>query len=267
MVNSCKLCGQEKSLLRKSHIIPEFMYASLFDEHHKLNLFAPAQFAAGNRRIARPSSGEYESGILCQECDNELLGSLESYAYRSFYATDVDFSDKAIFEAGRTEMGIPLTRVTNVKYREFKLFLLSILWRASISTRPFFDEVHLGPYQEKVRQMLLTGDPGTQDLFPILLFSWEMDNTIPHEFTGKPGINRKEKGVRYIFPIAGVSYIFHVSPTSMIQELRPFTLIPTNEFSLLYIPPGKGRELFTSYFRIQARRSATSPATAPDTPV
>ena len=32
----CKLCLKEKKLLKKSHIIPKFMYKGLFDENHKI---------------------------------------------------------------------------------------------------------------------------------------------------------------------------------------------------------------------------------------
>ena len=31
----CRLCLEEQALIKKSHIIPEFMYQDLFDENHK----------------------------------------------------------------------------------------------------------------------------------------------------------------------------------------------------------------------------------------
>jgi hypothetical protein len=255
IVTRCKLCGEVKSLLSKSHIIPEFMYAPLFDENHKLNVLAPAQYVKGNRQVARPSSGEYEGGILCKTCDNVTIGQYESYAHRALYGGAGDPSDLPTIEHGVTETGIPISRVTNIRYKEFKLFLLSILWRSSISSRRFFRDVKLGPYEESVRRMLVNGDPGGVDQFPVIIFSWLSDSSVPKDIVGEPGINRKEKGIRYIFPIAGLTYVYHVSPTSMIPDFRPFTLLPTNVMSVFQIPEGKTPELFNSYFRIRRTRS------------
>lgn len=43
-MGSCKLCLEEKILLKKSHIIPEFMYKDLYDENHKLISFDNEKF-------------------------------------------------------------------------------------------------------------------------------------------------------------------------------------------------------------------------------
>jgi hypothetical protein len=54
----------------------------------------------------------------------------------------------------------PLLRVTGLDYTQFKLFHLSILWRAGVSTLGPFAEFRLGPHQDRIRQLLLAGDPG-----------------------------------------------------------------------------------------------------------
>ncbi|MDP2884832.1 MAG: hypothetical protein Q8P51_07420 [Ignavibacteria bacterium] len=244
----CGLCRQEKPLQRESHIIPDFMYADIYDEHHKLHRFAPAEYIEGNRRVARPSSGEYESDILCQTCDNAVIGKYETYGSRALYADESESPNDPTFEHGTTETGIPVTRVTNLDYQAFKLFLLSILWKASISGRPFFADVRLGPYEEQIRRMILDGNPGRAQDFPVLLLSWLADDSMPHDFVGQPGKNRATNGIRYVFPIAGITYLYHVSPNSMVPGLMPFTLFPSNVGSILYVPRGKGRELFSTYF-------------------
>jgi hypothetical protein len=226
------------------------MYADIYDEHHKLNKFAPAAYVKGNRRIERPSSGEYEADILCKDCDGEVIGSYETYGRLALYAGENEFVDGPIPEHGVTETGIPVTKITNLHYEKFKLFLLSILWRASISTRLFFRDVRLGPYESRIRQMILEGDPGRAEEFPILMMSWLADDSISHDFVGQPGINRATQGIRYVFPIAGITYIYHVSPSSMVPQLMPFTLFPSNMGTILYVPRGKGSELFQSYFSI-----------------
>jgi len=247
-VGKCKLCLLEKPLLNKSHIIPEFMYESLFDERHRLYKFSPAALSRGEGRILKPPTGEYEGGLLCAECDNKIIGGYETYARKALYGKvemDTDLPECANFI---TPDGVKFTRCKNIRYKELKLFLLSIVWRASISSRDLFREVYLGPYEGTIRQMILDGDPKEANVFPILMMTWLGDKSFPAEVIGQPAINRKEKGVRYIFPIAGVTYIFHISPSSLRKELKEFVLAPSNEVSILHVPEGKSSQLFTSYF-------------------
>jgi hypothetical protein len=42
-------------------------------------------------------------------------------------------------------------------YDTLSLFILSVLWRASVSTHPFYARISLGPKAEAIRQLLLAG--------------------------------------------------------------------------------------------------------------
>lgn len=78
----CKLCLHEKRLLKKSHIIPDFMYRELFNEKHRL-----IWFRSDSLKAARDvPSGEYEPNILCESCDNKVIGSLEDYAKKVLFS-------------------------------------------------------------------------------------------------------------------------------------------------------------------------------------
>ncbi len=57
-------------------------------------------------------------------------------------------------------------------YATFKLFHLSVLFRASVSSLSTFQEVNLGAlHEERIRQMLLNEDPGKDWEYPILGFA------------------------------------------------------------------------------------------------
>lgn len=58
-----------------------------------------------------------------------------------------------------------------VRYDTFKLFHLSVLFRAGVSTLPTYSEVSLGPHQEILRQMLLSRDPGEDWQYPIFAYA------------------------------------------------------------------------------------------------
>ena len=246
-IGKCKLCQSDKPLLNESHIIPDFMYASLFDKDHKLNKFAPADYIEGNKRMSRPSSGEYESGLLCSQCDNEIIGGYETYARKALYGDTQESSILPDCVNFKTTGGVTFTRCKNIHYKEFKLFLLSMLWRASISSRDFFKEVKLGPYEDIIRQMLLNGDPKDENTFPILVMTWINDKSASTDVVAQPGINRAEKGIRYVFPIAGITYLFHMSPISLPERYKEFILSSKDEASLLHLPEGATMNALLTY--------------------
>ena len=154
----CSLCLQDKELIKRSHIIPDFMYQEIFDDKHRLVRFSKDNFP----RHSTPPTGEYESDLLCADCDNRLLGGFESYGRQVLYGGNIPVQ----MQNFRQSDGLTFTQVTGINYLKFKLFLLSLLWKASISKRDFFKNVQLGPYQEILRKMLLEKNPESHNAFP-----------------------------------------------------------------------------------------------------
>ena len=88
----CKLCLKEKGLLKKSHIVPNFLYRELRDED---NAFVKANLAKVTKENIY--TGLFEPNILCAECDNVLLGKLEDYSSKILYGgkiAGVSFSNE-----------------------------------------------------------------------------------------------------------------------------------------------------------------------------
>nr|WP_320193112.1 hypothetical protein [uncultured Desulfobacter sp.] len=141
----CKLCKQDKPL-RNSHIIPEFFYSSIYDERHRFYIVSTAP---GERRGIRPK-GIYEK-LLCETCE-DAFGDYD------------DYGRKVLFGGASIEIpkNYPDAYVTsNINYRKFKLFSMSLLWRASVSERIEFKITKLGgPHEERLRQMLYDKNPG-----------------------------------------------------------------------------------------------------------
>ena len=67
-------------------------------------------------------------------------------------------------------------RYSNLDYIHFRLFALSVLWRASISTHRLFQEVDIGKNEDIIWQMILNNDPGPFDLYPILMAAITSEN-------------------------------------------------------------------------------------------
>ena len=175
------------------------MHRELFDEKHRMVKFATL---TPNSDQSLPT-GEYESDILCQDCDNKVIGGLESYANLVLYGGNVPVKMQNYQQTD----GLEYTKVEGVDYKKFKLFLLSILWRAGISARPFFQQVYLGPYEEKLRQMIINSDPGPATYFPCIISSYRRQK-LPTQIISEPRKFRFDGKISYSFLICGVLYVF-----------------------------------------------------------
>jgi len=137
----CKLCKLEKPL-RKSHIFPEWLYKPLYDKNHR---FFVLSTDANKIRSTRPK-GIYER-LFCNECE-QRLSRWEGYARDVFFELPlkVNEDNRAVVFSG-------------LEYIPFKLFQMSLIWRASIASRPEMHKIDLGHHAERIRKMLFEGRP------------------------------------------------------------------------------------------------------------
>src|SRR5580700_1257902 len=165
MDSLCRLC-KSPGVLRRSHILPEFLYRPLYDEKHRF--FVVTAGIDGQRYAQRGFTEE----LLCDRCEQQL-SRYEKYA--------------AEVMSGRLKhhyrrRGSRIT-INDIDYARFKLFQQSILWRASVSSLEFFRLVALGPHEERLRNMLLFEEPGTVDAFGcVVIFASERGEDISDTF-------------------------------------------------------------------------------------
>ncbi|HYM93847.1 MAG TPA: hypothetical protein VET23_06895 [Chitinophagaceae bacterium] len=220
------------------------MYKGIFDERHKMILSPIAIEPVEKRFIKTPSDGEYEGGLLCDDCDNKLLGDYyENYASRAIYGGELLAEECPTFKSFRNQHGMEFIKCNKLNYHKFKLFLLSILWRASISTRPFFSEINLNEHEERIRQMLLSKNAGDVSEYPIVVMTYAHDSTLPKELIAQPRFVDLGDNIHlYSFMINGYFYFFYVSHNnSNIPEFAlSETIKPNNELNILIIPKDRG---------------------------
>jgi hypothetical protein len=250
----CKLCDKEKDLIKKSHIIPEFMYQYLFDEKHKFILTPSSELIKENPKTQFRPTGDYEGGILCGTCDNELIGSYETYASKTIYSKE-KLPDDIAFRVTNyhNKVGQSWSQCENVDYKKFKLFLLSILWRASISTRPLFSEVDLGVHENKLKEMLFNDNPGEESDYPVQLWTTVNDEEFPKDFVIQPRKFKLDGHRVYIFPISGLFILFFVSNHAKSQGVLEQTLRKNNSLPIIHIPKGQGWTFIAKYLNIKRR--------------
>ena len=191
----CALC-RTTAALRRSHIVPEFLYAAVYDDGHS---FLVTSTDPGDRPAIR-QTGLWEY-LLCDTCEGRFSG-WEDYAKRVLAGQRV-----VISRDGESLL------VTPVDYARFKLFQLSLLWRSGVSSRPEFAAVDLGRHQEPLRQMLLAGDPGrVQDFGCSVVFPPDAETQeIFRHAIGAPTVGRYKAHHVYRFVLGMLCWVFIVS--------------------------------------------------------
>ncbi|KKP51668.1 MAG: hypothetical protein A2281_11250 [Bacteroidetes bacterium RIFOXYA12_FULL_38_20] len=256
-MSQCKLCLGEKELIKKSHIIPDFMYKDLFDNRHKIRAFSPLQRLKGEGFVKMPSSGEYEGGLLCADCDGKKIGSYEDYAKKAIYGGPLRKSISPICKNFIDPKGLKFTICENIEYRRFKLFILSILWRSSISKREFFKDIDLGKHEEIIRRMLIEGDPGRIDDYPISFMTFLNDKKMSNDIIAQPRRIENKDGISsFVFIISGMIYRIYINSEekNIPKEVIENTLSEKNKMTILQIPEGTGMDFLMRFAGIDTRK-------------
>jgi len=197
--NTCKLCLAQAEL-RQSHIVPEWCYRPAYDEKHRA-LVKSTEFSA--TKFIQKGWREF---LLCQNCET-LFSKWESW-FCTFWNESPGLPADMIGKT--TEQH--LFSMDGVDYAPLKLFHLSILWRASAANRREFDNVSLGPYEEKLRHMLLAEDPGPEDHYPIYgIVLTNDDGSVVHEMVSKPQRADIPRVTVYYFVYAGCEWTYYVT--------------------------------------------------------
>jgi hypothetical protein len=150
LMGVCKLCGQTASLSR-SHIVPEFAYSPIKNEKYQM-------YAVGEK-TKTVQSGYWEY-MLCSECETLLSGYETKFKKLWMDSIPLDFNHLATK---------PLEDVLTVEipdYDAFKLFHLSVFWRAAVSSGFKIGNISFGPYEREIATLVRGGQSGAPGDFP-----------------------------------------------------------------------------------------------------
>lgn len=151
----CKLTGIIGPSVR-AHIIPKSFYAIDHTEKIPLKIITNSDDGFNGKSFV----GIYDKEILTRKGE-QTFSEWDSYAYDLLVR---DYSDFRI----RHHRGEPvLIEQQSYSYQKLKLFFLSVLWRAAVSTQRFFSKVSLGPHEKTLQDMILDKNPGDADDFAV----------------------------------------------------------------------------------------------------
>ena len=205
----CRLCGVENRLV-ESDIIPKFQYKPLkeADGH-----FLVISTDAGKKVVKRQKT--ITEHLLCAECDNVRLSRYENHLAKVLFGG---------CPIGGKQVGRLLV-VEGYNYRMLKNALLSILWRMSVSSNPYFSEVDLGSkHEERFRLALLNDTEFQEEEYPILLIAPLFGGVHLGNWTLPPDFNRTGGNRVYRCLISGLLFTFLVGSAPISNLVRPLIL-------------------------------------------
>lgn len=156
----CKLTSAEGKGI-KAHIIPKSFCAIDSNERKLTKIFTNAK----GHYTERSPLGIYDNGIVTEEGERV-------FSVWDDYAAELLIERKSSFEPLIHHGEVVAFQIPRYEYKKLKLFFLSVLWRASVSTKPFFKNVGLGPHEAKIKEALLESNPKDSDWFSVSIAKW-----------------------------------------------------------------------------------------------
>lgn len=200
----CALCllGFEK--LARSHVVPDYHYKRMKSEEGRFFQIS------GTGKLEKPiQTGLYER-LLCEHCEAHLNDGFENEVHK-------------LFELGAFDpkgIGLQQDFIVPADYRTLRLYMLSILWRASVAARPPFDEFVLeASCEEYLRQSLLFLTPPPPSVLPFVVLTIEFDGGWTNEWASMPQHGLAGEMRTAFFVVGGLLICFFLSPVKPDREL------------------------------------------------
>lgn len=165
----CALCLKSSDLL-ESHIYPRHIYKAF--GLHKKNKEAKYIIKPGDpKEVTQIEDLNYDGikeKLLCKNCEEHLNQNFERYFAELFISFPEPQSNHNITSTLQiVRDGTQFKELQNLDYTKVKLYVLSVLWRASVS-KAFGKGIKISSRRKNImRKMILNVDAGMENEFPI----------------------------------------------------------------------------------------------------
>ena len=151
-IGKCRLCDNEGPLCR-SHIVPEFAYAPIKNDKNQICAVGPT--------VKKVQTGYFEK-MLCSNCEGLISGYEGKFKKLWMDTIPPDFRHLA------TKSLEDVISVEVPDYDAFKLFHLSVFWRAAVSNGFKIEPMSFDRYEREIAILIKEGNPGQLGDFPFL---------------------------------------------------------------------------------------------------
>ena len=226
-VFQCKYCGHSYSKLAKAHIIPRSFYKTIKGSENFLEYKVKEKFES-TQQIWQ--SGFHDSDIVCDCCEKRFC---------KFDTHGVEVLSAALSKKIICDDSVYLSYlIENVDYHKFKLFFLSILWRAHASSLDFFANVNLGSHESILRSNISSGIAPPSDKYEIVLFYITDKILLPPWKDSDDGVDI------YRFYLPNLLALIKVDNQPLPQHYNSLVLKETPPYRLLFYPPHNSEQQY-----------------------
>ncbi|WPV01916.1 hypothetical protein SNE26_09035 [Mucilaginibacter sp. cycad4] len=218
MQGICKLCLREREL-RHSHILPEFMYQNIYDAQPKRFYSLNIDLSDEEKSFSKIQQKGIREYLLCTECEG-LLSKYENYAAETIYAKNKGNKAYIVNQSETINQDGFLYEYAGFSYPDFKIFLMSLLWRLIISDS--FQTPDVAPeIAEKLRAAILSQNPLEYDDFGCLLQVIKYKKgEIMGNFILQPFLTKNAKSDIINILIDGFMYSFYLNSKSISESQK-----------------------------------------------
>jgi hypothetical protein len=189
----------------------------MYDDKHRFKILSTRHDQPNRLR----QKGVYEK-LLCGDCETNL-SKLERYA-------------NLLLNGGISIVSMRkgnLLHLSDIDYCTFRLFQLSVLWRASISTDSFFSNVSLGKHEGKIRKLILSNDTGLTWQYGCSMVGLIADDAVLTDVMIQPNRLKLQGHTGYRFVFGGFIWIYFASNHKPPIQIQPAFLSPAGNMTIL----------------------------------
>lgn len=154
----CQYCGENKQLI-KAHIIPASFFKPLRSDNGDVTYLMTVMQGEFPKKS---QTGVYDKTILCRVCEDQFA-QWDEYGFKTL--VDGAKQLKPLYDQKKLLAFI----LPQVDIDQLNRFLLSVLWRASVSSQDFYKQVNLGAYQDKIQSILENNTVLGNDEYSLLI--------------------------------------------------------------------------------------------------
>lgn len=214
--NNCEMCRSSEPL-QKSHILPRSYFKGLKKGSGQLY-----EVKASENSETRLTNADPKEELLCSDCEQFLSNNYEKYGTR-------------LLKNSKIKLGKDYVTFKSFRYKEFYLYLISILWRASISNLERYKHIDLGDsindllcHCVKNNRMKINTSLRLDHFFKVSVIRLKDASNNLDDLTLRKVMfdlnvefgERPEDGILYYFSVDGFLVIYHFSPEEDIHKVR-----------------------------------------------
>lgn len=239
----CKLCLDNEGS-RNSHILSEFMFSHMYDDKHRFQVGKVHAIAKG--RKTRPiQKALREQNLFCGDCE-QILGKYENCA------SAILTQNRNFTESESLDQKFSKRKWEKIDYLNFKLFILSLFWRMSVTRLKNWKYVDLGKdHNEAIRKILFKSDSLNEFTYPISILDGRPHLTKYADFLITKSSEYKQKGkLIQLFFYKRLFFRLILGPSGKEDEEAPYYLKENGTINLIEISKQDARKTMDSLFDI-----------------